>query len=679
MNAVDVDAKVRAFKRVVHALQLCDTCCSFAPAQLRQQLAVQLMPLLSACHAPPLALDEIVVGSALRCHASADTEGGSLSRGRTTTRQCRPRLLGGARLGVVIGSSGEGRRRLRGARRGRRALIDRRAARRRGRGATQHAFIGNVFAARAALRAGSVDVIGALGVLRRALGVLHQVPGRRRRRRVRGPRRGEPARRPREAGDAGRGPPKSARGPRRRGLPRGDPGPRRARAVAAAAGAERVPPRAVAAAAPSSNAVAWLGDALGDDALFDAKLPVGERRRVHAALCALVAQKPRFAALVVDLAPSRTARRRSTRSWRDEIAPRADAVLVTLFHPRTGTIWRRWCVVFGGHRAGPRRLRGGLFGAGPGATRAADLAAPAPSARPARRRGSAFTPEARVRGDADEQALASARCTRSAPSDDRSTKSRRARNSATSAAIGASTASRRDRSSESSASSGTSASARPSPSAATVACRAPRGTAARPRGMRRGGRRAIVGVVVLRLRRAAVRVEARRSHRRGRRERQRQVPHGCRSRSRSWGAAWPRRPFRRRQHLGLDVAPDAVSQPRFVLLQRKPHTGAHQRGAHEHRQHNKTPKRRSPRRCAHLRAAAAARSASRCGDARRRRGRGFWRRLTRRRRRGTARRRHGDGEGDGPVSAPAHGRRRRGRRQRRRPHRRCGRCRRGRW
>ena len=59
---------------------------------------------------------------------------------------------------------------------------------------------------------------------------------------------------------------------------------------------------AVAAAAPSSNAVAWLGDALGDDALFDAKLPVGERRRVHAALCALVAQKPRFKALVVDLA-----------------------------------------------------------------------------------------------------------------------------------------------------------------------------------------------------------------------------------------------------------------------------------------------------------------------------------------------------------------------------------------
>ena len=43
-------------------------------------------------------------------------------------------------------------------------------------------------------------------------------------------------------------------------------------------------------------------DALGDDALFDAKLPVGERRRVHAALCALVAQKPRFKALVVDLA-----------------------------------------------------------------------------------------------------------------------------------------------------------------------------------------------------------------------------------------------------------------------------------------------------------------------------------------------------------------------------------------
>ena len=40
----------------------------------------------------------------------------------------------------------------------------------------------------------------------------------------------------------------------------------------------------------------------GDDALFDAKLPVGERRRVHAALCALVAQKPRFKALVVDLA-----------------------------------------------------------------------------------------------------------------------------------------------------------------------------------------------------------------------------------------------------------------------------------------------------------------------------------------------------------------------------------------
>ena len=59
---------------------------------------------------------------------------------------------------------------------------------------------------------------------------------------------------------------------------------------------------AVAAAAPSSNAVAWLGDALGDDALFDAKLPGGERRRVHAALCALVAQKPRFKALVVDLA-----------------------------------------------------------------------------------------------------------------------------------------------------------------------------------------------------------------------------------------------------------------------------------------------------------------------------------------------------------------------------------------
>ena len=39
MNAVDVDAKVRAFKRVVHALQLCDTCASFAPSQLRQQLA----------------------------------------------------------------------------------------------------------------------------------------------------------------------------------------------------------------------------------------------------------------------------------------------------------------------------------------------------------------------------------------------------------------------------------------------------------------------------------------------------------------------------------------------------------------------------------------------------------------------------------------------------------------
>ena len=36
--------------------------------------------------------------------------------------------------------------------------------------------------------------------------------------------------------------------------------------------------------------------------MFDAKLPVGERRRVHAALCALVAQKPRFKALVVDLA-----------------------------------------------------------------------------------------------------------------------------------------------------------------------------------------------------------------------------------------------------------------------------------------------------------------------------------------------------------------------------------------
>ena len=71
MNAVDVDAKVRAFKRVVHALQLCDTCASFAPAPLRQQLAVQIMPILSACHAPPLALDEVVVGSALRCHASA--------------------------------------------------------------------------------------------------------------------------------------------------------------------------------------------------------------------------------------------------------------------------------------------------------------------------------------------------------------------------------------------------------------------------------------------------------------------------------------------------------------------------------------------------------------------------------------------------------------------------------
>ena len=96
MNAVDVDAKVRAFKRVVHALQLCDTCASFAPAQLRQQLAVRLMPLLSACHAPPLALDEIVVGSALRCHASATLK--RIPRWRThSTRKCRPGVLGGAR------------------------------------------------------------------------------------------------------------------------------------------------------------------------------------------------------------------------------------------------------------------------------------------------------------------------------------------------------------------------------------------------------------------------------------------------------------------------------------------------------------------------------------------------------------------------------------------------------
>ena len=48
-----------------------------------------------------------------------------------------------------------------------------------------------------------------------------------------------------------------------------------------------VPPRAV--ATPLTKLTAW-------------KLPVGERRRVHAALCALVAQKPRFKALVVDLA-----------------------------------------------------------------------------------------------------------------------------------------------------------------------------------------------------------------------------------------------------------------------------------------------------------------------------------------------------------------------------------------
>ena len=63
----------------------------------------------------------------------------------------------------------------------------------------------------------------------------------------------------------------------------------------------------VCAAAPAERANAWLGAALADEALFPAgaaaqRLPMDERRRVHAALCALVAQRPRFKALAVDLA-----------------------------------------------------------------------------------------------------------------------------------------------------------------------------------------------------------------------------------------------------------------------------------------------------------------------------------------------------------------------------------------
>ena len=47
----------------------------------------------------------------------------------------------------------------------------------------------------------------------------------------------------------------------------------------------------------------WLGGALADAALFDARtLPLEERGRVHAALCGLLPEKPKFKALAVDLA-----------------------------------------------------------------------------------------------------------------------------------------------------------------------------------------------------------------------------------------------------------------------------------------------------------------------------------------------------------------------------------------
>jgi hypothetical protein len=301
INAVDVDAKVRAFKRVVHALQLCDTCASFAPPQLRRQLAVQIMPILSACHAPPLALDEIVVGSALRCHASATLKedpsvedaqqlanvalvyweahawAASLEALAKVVDACAGRAEGAALLSTVAQRVVAAAARHATPSSEMFSLLVRLCALAPSTLSAPSEFCGALWAF--CIRClGAADAGGAAG--RAAANLLGALAKRATQ---------DEAHRS-QLGAHGAAACREA-----------------IRVLAGPAPSQLRPAlseclHAVAAAAPSSNAVAWLGDALGDDALFDAKLPVGERRRVHAALCALVAQKPRFKALVVDLA-----------------------------------------------------------------------------------------------------------------------------------------------------------------------------------------------------------------------------------------------------------------------------------------------------------------------------------------------------------------------------------------
>lgn len=304
MAASSIDEKVRAFKRVVHALQLCEACCSFAHGDLLTSLKAELLPLLSVCHQQPLALDEMVVSSALLCHAHflvdppSIEDAASLANVALVYWEAHAWSSSLEALAKVVDACAYLKA----------AELLASVAQRVVAATSRHAaapspemfsFLLRLCALSPATLASPPEFCNALWELGiRLLGSSDAggAAGRAAANLV-----GALARR-----SAQQAP--DAEAQRAQLAAHGSAVCREAIRVLAGPAPSQLRPalsvclHSICAAAPNERSVAWLGDALGDDALFDAKLPVDERRRVHAALCALIAQKARFKMLVVDLA-----------------------------------------------------------------------------------------------------------------------------------------------------------------------------------------------------------------------------------------------------------------------------------------------------------------------------------------------------------------------------------------